>query len=89
MLFFLLSALRAIIEMLGLCLLAQGMLYVLAGNNRQKNPIYQFFALISRGPRQWVARCLPAATGPAALSAACLLALFGLWIGLAWLRKLL
>lgn len=48
MLYFLLSALRAIVEMLGLCLLAQGALHVLAGQGRLENPLYRFFALLSQ-----------------------------------------
>ncbi len=89
MLPFIISALRAIIEMLGLCLLGQGLLYLMAGQHRHKNPIYQFFALITRRPQQLVARLLPRNT-PSPLSAALLLILlFAIWIALAWLRKLL
>lgn len=89
MLFFLISALRAIVEMLGLCLLAQGVLYLLAGQGRYRNPVYQFFALIGRGPQNLLARYLPAGIAPHSLALLTFLLLLALWIGLAILRKLL
>ena len=61
MLLFLIGALRAIVEMLGLCCLAQGFLYLLTGQKRASNPIYQLFALITQAPRRLVAFLLPAA----------------------------
>ena len=88
-LIFCISALRSIVEMLGLCLLGQGLLYFLAGKNRDKNPIYQFFALISRRPQQLTALTLPANTSGWLIGVACFLLLFMLWIALAWIRKLL
>ena len=86
---FCISALRSVVEMLGLCLLGQAMLYLLAGKNRDKNPIYQFFALISRRPQQLVAQALPTNTSAWFIRVACFLLLFMLWIALAWIRKLL
>jgi hypothetical protein len=53
--FFLISALRAIVEMLGLCLLGQAVLYLLAGRRRTDNRIYQLFDLITTPPRRVVA----------------------------------
>ena len=88
-LIFCISALRSIVEMLGLCLLAQGLLYLLAGENRNKNPIYQFFALISRRPQQLAGQLLPAKTSSWIIGTTSFLLLFTLWITLAWLRKLL
>jgi hypothetical protein len=88
-LIFCISALRSIVEMLGLCLLGQAMLFLLAGKNRDKNPIYQFFALISRRPQQLTAHALPANTSGRLIGVACFLLLFMLWIALAWIRKLL
>jgi hypothetical protein len=62
MLLFLIGALRAIVEMLGLCCLAQGFLYLLTGQKRASNPIYQLFALITQAPRRLVAFLLPGAS---------------------------
>jgi hypothetical protein len=84
---FLIAALRAIIEMLGLCLLAQGVLHVVSGASRERNPIYQLFALITRPPRRLVARLLPAGSPPWAVGGLCFAVLFILWIGLAVARK--
>ena len=89
MLLFLISCLRAIVEMLALCLIAQAVLYVLAGQGRECNPIYRFFALVSRGPQQVIARCLPKSSRPLLTGMVTLLLLFFVWIGLAILRRFL
>lgn len=84
---FLIAALRAIIEMLGLCLIGQGMLALLAGSKRQVNPIYRLFALITHAPRRVVAHLLPKAAGEKTIGICCFVVLFCLWIGLALMRK--
>lgn len=84
---FLIGALRAIVEMLGLCLLAQGLLHLLAGPRRTHNAIYQLFALITRPPRRLVARVLPAHAGSKTVAIATFCLLICLWIGLALARK--
>ena len=86
MLTFLISAMRAIVEMLGLCLIGQGMLYILAGRSRQNNRIYQLFDLITQGPRKLVGSMMPAASGTA-IGLASFAILFILWLGLALVRK--
>lgn len=86
---FLIAALRAIIEMLLLCLLGQGALYLLAGEKRHGNPVYQLFALITGAPQRWLAKLLPA-TSPAKVKALfSFLVLLFLWLGLAFARKFL
>ncbi|WP_434516036.1 hypothetical protein AB6Q56_05085 [Dechloromonas sp. ARDL1] len=87
MLLFLISAVRAIIEMLGLCLIGQGMLYILAGRGREGNRIYQLFDLITRAPRQLVAMIMPGISDRA-MGVACFVILLLLWVGLAFLRKI-
>lgn len=87
MILFLIGALRAIIEMLGLCLLAQSVLYVVAGQRRTSNPIYQLFALITKPPYQIVGKLLPARTGPKTISFVYFFTLLALWLGLAIARK--
>ena len=86
MLLFLISAARAVIEMLGLCLVGQAVLYVLAGRSRGSNRIYQLFDLITRHPRHVVALILPGASGKT-IGVACFAILLLLWLGLAFLRK--
>jgi len=89
MLAFSLSALRSIIELIGLALVGQGMLYIIAGSHRDQNPIYQFFALLTRRPQQLAARLLPGNVTPLVSGLFCFLMLFSIWIALAWLRKFL
>lgn len=89
MLLFLIGALRAIVEMLGLCLIGQGFLHPLAGRRRQQNAIYRFFDLITAPPRKLTAKLLPTGTSGKAVSMLTFLLLFILWIGLAWVRKFL
>ena len=84
---FLISALRAVVEMLGLCLIGQGILYLLAGSRRQQNAIYRFLDLLTRPPRQVAAFLLPRGVSEMLVGLLALVLLFMLWIGLAWLRK--
>ena len=84
---FAISILRAIVEMLLLCLVGQGMLAVIAGSQRDRNPVYQLFKLITRGPRTLVACLLPNGTSNGVVSLMTTLLLFILWIILAILRK--
>lgn len=85
--FFLISAARAIIEMLGLCLVGQGMLYILAGQRRANNRIYQLFDLLTKAPRQLVAAILPRSSSEIVIGIASFVLLLLLWIGLAFIRK--
>lgn len=86
MLLFLVSAVRAIIEMLGMCLLGQGILYILAGRGRANNPIYQLFDLVTRPPRRIVELLLPGARSRM-ISISYFVILLLLWLGLAFVRK--
>ncbi|MDD2885915.1 MAG: hypothetical protein PHT48_12845 [Dechloromonas sp.] len=85
---FLISALRAMLEVFMLSLLGQIALYLLLGSGRQQNVIYRLFSLLTAGPRRFVARCLPAATSPRPIASLTLLLAFAVWLLLAWLRKL-
>lgn len=84
---FLIAALRAIIEMLGLSLLALGFLHVISGPRRGRNPIYQLFALITRLPLRLIARLLPTGSPSWLVGMLCFMVLFTLWISLALLRS--
>ena len=87
MLLFVIGAVRAIVEMLGLCLIAQGALYLLAGQGRAANPIYHLFSVITAPPRKLLRRLLPAGTTATTSGIVCFALLFLLWAGLAVLRK--
>lgn len=86
---FLISALRAVCEMLAWALLALAVMHVVAGQQRDKNPIYQLFALITRAPRHLTARLLPEKTPSGWVGLICFIGLFGLWMALALWRKTL
>lgn len=45
---FMVSALRAIVEVAGFALLGQGLLAVLAGKAREQNFVYQLFQVVTR-----------------------------------------
>ncbi|MBS1159347.1 MAG: hypothetical protein H6R15_1766 [Proteobacteria bacterium] len=87
MVFFLIGALRAIVEMLGLCLIGQAVLYLLSGQRRHANPVYQLLDLLTRAPRQLCARLLPANSSQILIAIGSFVILAFLWLGLAWLRK--
>lgn len=87
MLLFLISALRAVVEMLGLCLMAQGTLRLIAARSYASNPIYQFFALITRPPRTLVKLLTAQRLGPIGVSMLTFFLLLLFWLGLAILRK--
>jgi hypothetical protein len=87
MLLFVIGALRAIVEMLGLCLVAQGVLHLLAGNGRAANPVYQLFSIITAPPRRLVAWLLPQRAGATTIGIVCFALLLLLWVGLAVTRK--
>lgn len=83
---FLISALRAVIEMMVWCLIGQAALHVLAGQRRASNPIYRLFDLITTPPRRLLAFILPSATSQT-IGLMCLVILLLLWLGLALMRK--
>lgn len=83
----LIGALRAVVEMLGLCLLAQAALRVIAGTRHRENPIYRLFELITRPPRTIVHFATGRRLGQGSVSAITFVLLVLLWLGLAILRK--
>ncbi len=83
----LLSVLRALTEVAGLALLGQGILHVLAGAGRERNPIYRLFRLVARPAVATLRRILPAAILDRHLPVLTFFVLLWLWIALAWLRQ--
>ena len=86
---FLIAALRAIIEMLLLCLLGQTALYLIAGEKRHTNPVYQLFSLITRAPQRWLGKLLPVTFSAKTKAVVSFFFLLFLWLGLAFARKFL
>ena len=78
--------LRAIVEITGLFMLAQGALYLLAGRQRDSNPIYQLFFLLTRPAIKLLRRVTPNLIADRQLPVVAFFLLFWLWIALAYLR---
>ena len=87
--FFVISALRAVVEAAGLFLLAQGLLYLLAGQGREKNVIFQFFRLLTAPVIRLVRFITPRVIVNRHVPVVAFFMLFWLWIVLAYIRRLL
>ncbi len=83
---FVISALRAMLEVFAWCLLGQGALCLFLGKSRAGNPIYAIFAITTAPILRRLARLFPWLSKPGLGMLALLLSFF-LWIGLALLRK--
>ncbi|MCK6406009.1 MAG: hypothetical protein L6Q60_08325 [Rhodocyclaceae bacterium] len=85
----LVSVLRALVEVAGFFLIGQALLYVLAGNSREKNAVYQLFRVIT-GPVVKAARFItPKQIVDKHVPVVAFFLLFWLWIGLAYLRRVI
>lgn len=86
---FIISILRALIEVALLALLGQGLLALLAGSKRATNPIYQLFQTVAR-PVLRIARFItPRAIIDKHLPFVAFFLLFWLWIFLAYAKRIL
>jgi hypothetical protein len=83
---FLIRIVRALVEVAGLVLLGQGVLYLIAGPRREGNAMYRAFAIVSGPPVRLVRMLVPRAIGDRFVPIITGFALLLLWIGLAWLR---
>lgn len=86
---FLISALRAMLEVFMLSLIGQAALFLLLAKARQNNVIYRLFSLLTAGPRRLLSRFLPSATPAPLIALAALLIALSSWLALAWMRKLI
>ena len=82
----LLTALRALAEIAGLFLLAQGTLFLLAGGMRDKNIVYQLFCIITRPVISATRSMMPKVIMDKHIPFVAFFLLFGLWILLAYVR---
>lgn len=87
MLLFLLASMRAIVEMLLLCLLGQAFLHVVAGSSREKNSVYWLLATVTRPVLQLIRRVLPPTVSGGMIATVAFVSLLLLWLGLAILKK--
>ena len=83
----LLSLLRALAEIAGMSLLAQGALFLLAGGRHQTNVVYQLFSFITRPVIVATRRLAPKAICERCLPSLAFFLLFTLWIALAYVRQ--
>ena len=87
--FFILSLLRALIEVALLTLLGQGVLGLLAGSARATNPVYRLFQVITRPAINAVRFVTLHLVGERYLHALAFVLLFGLWMFLAYLKRMI
>ena len=84
---FLLSVLRALVEVAMLFLLGQGLLALLAGSRRHTNTIYRLFVIVTKPVLKIVRFVSPPQIIDKHLPFVAFFLLFWIWIGLAWLRS--
>lgn len=84
---FVLSALRAIVEVALLALLGQGLLALLAGARRGTNPIYRLFQIVTEPVLRAMRFVTPKAILDKHLPFVAFFLLFWLWILLAYVKR--
>lgn len=84
---FVISALRALVEVALLALLGQGLLALLAGARRATNPIYRLFQIVTQPVLKGVRFITPKAILDKHLPFAAFFALFWIWILLAYAKR--
>lgn len=85
----LVSILRALVEVAGMFLLAQGILFVLAGATREKNIVYQLFRIITRPVIVITRLVTPRVVVDKHIPFVAFFILFWLWLLLAYVKRLL
>ena len=79
---FIVSSLKALVEIAGMALIGQGLIGVLAGKSRQENFVYRIFLVIT-SPIFKIARAIsPRFIADAHLGLASFFILFWLWVAL-------
>lgn len=82
------TILRALAEVAGLFLLAQGALFLLAGKTRDKNIVYQLFRIVTRPAISVTRFLMPKLIVDKHIPWVAFFLIFWLWIALAYLRQL-
>ncbi len=81
------TILRALVEVAGMFLLAQGTLFLLAGGTRDKNIVYQLFRIVTRPVISGTRFISPKVIVDKHIPFVAFLLLFWLWILLAYVRQ--
>ena len=84
---FVVTVLRAVVELAGCFMLGQGLLYVLAGRRRNENFVYQLFSLLTRPVIRLTRVITPRFVRDDHIALAAFLLLLWLWIGLAMAKR--
>lgn len=85
----LISLLRALVEVAGMFLLGQGVLYLLAGASRHQNFVYQLFGILTRPVIKVTRMITPKVIIDKHIGVVAFFLLFWLWIGLNVLKRYL
>lgn len=83
---FLLSVLRALVEVAGFFLLGQGVLYLLAGSTRDRNAVYRMFQFLTRPVIRVTRAITPRVVVDRHIPLLSFFLLFWLWIVLQFLK---
>lgn len=84
---FLLSVLRALIEVAGWFLIGHGVLYVLAGGRRERNPVYKLFQLLTSPVIKLTRAITPRVVMDRHVPFVALAILFWIWLALALVKR--
>lgn len=82
-----LTILRALAEVAGMFLLAQGALFLLAGGTRDKNIVYQLFRIVTRPVISMTRFVTPKVVVDRHIPFVAFFLIFWLWIMLAYIRR--
>ena len=85
---FVLSLLRALVEVAGYFLLGQGLLALLAGRRKQDNMVYKLFLIVTGPVVKTVRKLTPRQIIDKHVPFIAFAVLFWLWIALAWVKRL-
>lgn len=83
---FIVSVLKALVEVAALALLAQGLIGLLSGKARQENFVYRLFAVVTAPVTRTVRAISPKFIADQHIGLASFFILFWLWIGLIYLK---
>ena len=84
---YIVSILRALGEVAGMFLLAQGLLFLLSGATREKNIVYQLFKIITRPVIQMTRFVTPRVIVDKHIPFVAFFILFWLWLLLAYVKQ--
>jgi hypothetical protein len=84
----LISILRALVEVAGFALLGQAALALLAGASRQANPIYKLMRTVAQPAVSATRFLTPRRVADARIPLLTFFLLFGLWLALAYAKRL-